>query len=352
MQNQCDNDQGSDYSELNLEPLTPLDLSQCDSISELLEGMSRTAFGGRCMGEALDVLQAMVEDEDCFVVMTLSGAMTVAKMGLVICDMIDRGWVNAIISTGALMAHGLIEGFGMPHFKYRKGMDDVQLHSLGLDRVYDTLETEENLNNLETYVKKVLNCYEPETPVCSHTFIRDTGRLLNETVADRAVAKSAYLRDVPVYIPAFSDSELGLDFSLFNRVRRMNGQKPLSYDPFLDWEDYASRAISAKKLGIFTIGGGVPRNWAQQLGPYTDIMEVRLQLGEPRKRFHYGVRVCPEPVHWGGLSGCTYSEGVSWGKFVPENEGGRFAEVMADATIAWPILVKALMERQQKQDRK
>jgi deoxyhypusine synthase len=61
-------------------------------------------------------------------------------------------------------------------------------------------------------------------------------------------------------------------------------------------------------------------------------------------RFRYGVRICPEPVHWGGLSGCTYSEGVSWGKFVPPAEGGRFAEVFADATVVWPLLMKAVFE--------
>jgi deoxyhypusine synthase len=84
-------------------------------------------------------------------------------------------------------------------------------------------------------------------------------------------------------------------------------------------------------MGIFTIGGGVPRNWAQQVGPYLEIQRVRVGR--------------PEPEHWGGLSGCSYSEGVSWGKFVPEEEGGRFAEVFADATIAWPLVVRAVMER-------
>ncbi len=98
-------------------------------------------------------------------------------------------------------------------------------------------------------------------------------------------------------------------------------------------------------LGIFTIGGGVPRNWAQQVGPYLEISRARLGIDEPFRRYKYAVRICPEPVHWGGLSGCSYTEGVSWGKFVPEAEGGRFAEVFADATIAWPIVVRAVLER-------
>jgi deoxyhypusine synthase len=98
-------------------------------------------------------------------------------------------------------------------------------------------------------------------------------------------------------------------------------------------------------LGILTIGGGVPRNWAQQVGPYLDIINKRVGTGGGFKRFDYAVRICPEPVHWGGLSGCTYSEGVSWGKIKPRTEGGKYVEVFADATIAWPIVIKAVMER-------
>ena len=108
--------------------------------------------------------------------------------------------------------------------------------------------------------------------------------------------------------------------------------------------DYARRIQRAKRLGIFTIGGGVPRNWAQQVGPFHDIINMRLGSELPVPRFRYGVRICPEPVHWGGLSGCTYTEGVSWGKFLSREEGGRYAEVHCDATIAWPLLVRALLE--------
>jgi deoxyhypusine synthase len=89
----------------------------------------------------------------------------------------------------------------------------------------------------------------------------------------------------------------------------------------------------------------VPRNWAQQVGPYLEILRGRTGADEPVRRYKYAVRICPEPEHWGGLSGCSYSEGVSWGKFVPESDGGRHVEVHADATIAWPIIVRAVIER-------
>jgi len=146
-------------------------------------------------------------------------------------------------------------------------------------------------------------------------------------------------------VPAFTDSELGLDVALqIQRARRAN-TPPIRYDAFLDLEDYKEHLLRGQRAGIFTVGGGVPRNWAQQVGPYLEITKKRLHVDGPLRRFQYGVRICPEPAHWGGLSGCTYTEGVSWGKFVPVSEGGRYAEVMSDATIAWPLVVMAVAER-------
>jgi deoxyhypusine synthase len=127
------------------------------------------------------------------------------------------------------------------------------------------------------------------------------------------------------------------------------GEISFKFNPFLDLSAYAQQALQAKKLGIFTIGGGVPRNWAQQVAPYLELLGTRLQIELPEVRFRYGVRLCPEPAHWGGLSGCTYKEGVSWGKFVAPEDGGRFAEVLCDATIAWPILLKGVSQRLKKQ---
>ena len=82
------------------------------TIDDLVRAMGQTAFTARQIGDAADVLEAMARDKDCFVVMTLSGAMTVAKMGLVFCDLVEAGVVKAIVSTGALMAHGLVEARG------------------------------------------------------------------------------------------------------------------------------------------------------------------------------------------------------------------------------------------------
>jgi deoxyhypusine synthase len=325
--------------------LTPLDAASAGSVDALVRAMSRTAFGGRRLGEAADVLEAMIRDEACFRVLTVSGAMTIAKQGLLICEMIDRGWVQALVCTGALMTHGLSEGAGLLHFKHRPEMRDEDLYERGYNRVYDTIELEQNLDDVEKLLQKAMAGVEAGTVFSSRLVCEMIGRWLAEQAQGRSILGSAARAGVPVYVPAFTDSELGLDFAIHNRMRIRTGREPLAFDPFLDLNHFTDHIRRHETLGIFTIGGGVPRNWAQQVGPYLEISRTRLKEAEPVRRYKYAVRVCPEPDHWGGLSGCSYEEGVSWGKFVPRSEGGRFAEVFADATIAWPLLVRALIER-------
>jgi len=313
--------------------------------------MARTAFGGRQLGEAVDVLTHMAQDSNCATVLTLSGAMTVAKMGLVICDMIENKLVQAIVSTGALMAHGFVEATGLAHYKYREGMNDAELYEKGYNRVYDTLEPESNLEHVEHILMSVLSNWDTTKTLSSRLLNAELGKYLVQNHPNvRGVLKSAFENNVPVFVPAFSDSEIGLGLGIFNRGQALQGKPRISFDPFLDLEHFTSAVANVPRLGIFTIGGGVPRNWAQQVGPYLELLERHLGPdGEGGKvRYHYGVRICPEPVHWGGLSGCTYSEGVSWGKFVPHAQGGKFAEVLSDATIAWPLVVKAALERLEK----
>jgi deoxyhypusine synthase len=328
-----------------LTPLSALDPAATQTVDQLVRAMCHTAFGGRRLGEAADVLEAMVRDPACYRVLTISGAMTIAKQGLLVCEMIDRGWVQAIVTTGALMTHGLSEGVGMLHFKHRASMPDTELYEKGYNRVYDTIELEQNLDDIEQVLEQALDGLAEGTVLSSRLVTECLGRYLERRAPGRAILKSAFQKRVPVYVPAFTDSELGLDVAIYNVKRAAERGSALPFDPFVDLDDFTERIRPRDTLGIFTIGGGVPRNWAQQVGPYLDIRRKRLAIDEPLRRYKYAVRICPEPDHWGGLSGCSYSEGVSWGKFVPESEGGRFAEVYADATIAWPLVVRAVIER-------
>jgi len=338
-----------------LTPLDTLDPRALDDFDGLLRAMARTSFGGRRLGEAADVLEAMIRDPDCRVVLTLSGAMTVAKMNLLIAEMIERGWVHAVVSTGALMTHGLVELAGMRHYKARPDVDDAALFERGYNRVYDTYELEANLNRLGEVVGRHIWPRLPPT-FSSADVLRVFGGWLDErSPGARGPVAEAYRRGVPIFVPAFTDSEMGLEVCTAALTAHMRAQGcdrsdamealQVGFDPYRDLVHYTRFVAKAPKLGIFTIGGGVPRNWAQQAPPFLDCLTEALGDDGPRSRFSYGVRICPEPVHWGGLSGCSYSEGVSWGKFAPPAEGGRYAEVHADATTVWPLLVAGVAQR-------
>ena len=242
-----------------LRPMFPLDLSKVRTVDELVRAMSDTAFTGRQVGDAADVLEAMARDKDCFVVMTLSGAMTVAKMGLIFCDLMESGIVKAIVSTGALMAHGLVEATGLSHFRYDPKMDDRELFHAGYNRVYDSLEPETNLDHVEEVVQHILREWDAAETVCSWKIHRRIGEYLIQHAKGRGILKSAYECNVPVFVPAFTDSELGIDFALHKRIRLKQGKPLLRFDPYEDFEKFVTTMLATKKMGIFTVGGGVPR---------------------------------------------------------------------------------------------
>lgn len=285
----------------------------------------------------------MVEDPECTVFLTISGAMTIAKMGLTICDAIDEEMVQYLACTGALMAHGLVESIGLKHYKYHPDHGDALLAEQKINRITDTLEPEENFDHVEEIVDAALDGIDGLEPMSPMSFHRLVGQYLAEHYPDeRGILKSAYLKRVPVSTPAFVDSEIGNDVYIHNLKRRQRGRPPLLMDLERDSRVLIEMATKGKRLGILSIGGGVPRNNVQNVAPLIEIINTRLGMHLPESQFSYGCRICPDPMFHGHLSGCTYSEGMSWRKM---SVTGRFSEIHADATLVWPFLLKYVMER-------
>src|ERR1700761_8530306 len=210
-----------------LRPIFPLDLSKTRTIDQLVRAMGDTAYTARQIGDGADVLKVMARDKEGFVVMTLAGALPVGKMGLVFCDLIESGVVKAIVSTGALMAHGLVEATGLSHFRYDPAkMPDEELFKAGYNRVYDSLEPETNLDHVEEVVDHILDDWDPNEVVASYKLHRKIGEYLHKQGGGRGILKSAYEHNVPVFVPAFTDSELGIDFAL-NKIARNRANRPL-----------------------------------------------------------------------------------------------------------------------------
>jgi len=305
------------------------------------------AYGGVAaqVSRGANALHAMVNDKECVRFLTISGAMTVGKMDLVICDMIELGLIQAISSTGALMAHGLVSSIGLKHYKYNPAYNDTALARHKLNRVTDTLEPETNLDTVEKVVGQVIDKIDGSRSLSPTILNKAVGKYLTEQYPnDRGILKSAYLHGVPVFVPAFVDSELGNDLYINNIRRKRRGRKPIFMDLEIDSKALIKLVTGAKRFGILSIGGGVPRNNVQNVAPLIEIINERLGKTYPERRFTYGVRICPDRPHFGHLSGCTYSENESWRKAV---KNGVYAEMLADATQVWPFLVKYLMEKKE-----
>jgi deoxyhypusine synthase len=243
------------------------------------------------------------------------------------------------------MAHGLVSSIGLKHYKYNPAYNDTALARRKLNRVTDTLEPETNLDNVEHVIGKVIDELDGARPISPTLLNKLIGKHLMENYPqERGILKSAYLRDVPVFVPAFVDSELGNDLYIHNMKRRRRGKKPILMDLELDSTELIKRVTGAKRFGIFSIGGGVPRNNVQNVAPLIEIINERLGPTFSARRFSYGIRICPDKPYFGHLSGCTYSENESWRKATKD---GIYAEVQADATQVWPFLIKYIMETRQ-----
>jgi len=312
------------------------------SVASLISDLA--SYGGVAaqVAKGADALNTMACDKQCLRFLTISGAMTVGKMDLVICDMIESGLTDAISSTGALMAHGLVSSIGLKHYKYNPAYNDTELARRKLNRVTDTLEPETNLDTVEEVIGKVINQLNGSRPISPTILNKLIGKYLAENYPnERGILKSAYLFGVPVFVPAFVDSELGNDLYIHNIKRKRRGKKSILVDLESDSKELVKLVIATKRFGIFTIGGGVPRNNVQNVAPLIEIVNERMGTNLPPRRFTYGIRICPDRPHFGHLSGCTYSENESWRKAA---KNGVYAEIQADATQVWPFLVKYVLD--------
>ena len=336
-------------------PLKFPDPSKIKSFDDLTNFMGETTAAGRDLGKAVEVFKAMIADKKCFRVITLSGNVT--PLNRLVAELIDRKIINAVVSTGSICTHSFSVERGRPMFKIDDpdAVDDNWMYAKGYNRIYDCIELEDSLNEGFDILREITDSLDPAKPVASADITRMLGEHLNENFPkEDGLLHAAARNDIPIFIPSFSDCEIGLDFYAQNVLREKEGSERVMFDAFEDWQQYAD-LIKAHKdsCGILTLGGGAPRNWAQQVGPSFDILtEYGAEPKELLMRFKYGIRICDASPANAGLSGCSYNEGRSWGKFWPEKEEvgegdgpfGMNAEIIGDYTLALPILVAAVLE--------
>ena len=309
----------------------------------LIDDLNQHRYGG--LGDEVahgaSTWRAMKE-AGCRMFVTISGAMTVAEMSLLICDMIEMGLAHYISTTGALMAHGLVHSAGLKHYKYNPAISDTVLAAHELNRVTDTLEPEHNLDHVEEILGRVFTAWDGRKPLSVIKLHQLIGQYLHENYPnERGILKSAFEHGVPVNVPAFHDSEFGNDYYTHNQQRFREGREKIRIDQESDTEHLLFLLATSEKNGIFSIGGGVPRNNTQNGLPLINLCNKRLDLRLSQNKFLYCCRIDLAAMHPGGMSGCTYNENEAWGKV---DAKAIKAEVHADATIVWPVMLKSMME--------
>ncbi len=309
-----------------------IDITAIDVVP-LIEAMRRMSFTARDLARAADILDRMLGDEECGIILCLAGSLISAGLKKVFADMVQCRMVDAIVSTGAnIVDQDFFEALGFRHYlaeeRLRAGLDDGTLRELHIDRIYDTLIDEDELRVCDETTRRIADGLEPR-PHSSREFIREMGAFLEREGcrADACIVLEAFRADVPIFCPAFSDCSAGFGLVAHQHARG-DGPK-VSIDSAKDFYELTQLKVKNPTTGLFMIGGGVPKNFAQDIVVAADV------IGFDAPMHKYAVQVTMADVRDGGLSGSTLKEASSWGKVDTAFEQMVFAE----ATLAVPLIV-------------
>jgi len=316
--------------------IKPINAKKVNNVEDLLIALKSCGFQGRNLGRALDILEKMVSDKKISTVLSLSGAMVPAGMGELVCELIEFHLIDVIITTGANITHDFIDAvMNGGHYLGRKDFDDEILFEYRVNRIYDVFLPDDNYEEAEEELLSILEKIAPSKNIelsPSELFHR-----IGQEISSRCILSLAAKNKIPIFVPAISDSEIALDLVKFTQKEGFN----INLRVLEDVKKFANIIKKSKNCGTLIIGGGVPRNWAQQIYPYLE----QTQKNKRRNNefgYKYSVRIHTATEYDGGLSGCTISESKSWGKYTLDS---RSVSVWCDATIAFPILVAGLLQR-------
>ena len=311
-------------------------LDQNMTIEDLVNVFESSGFNGRKLGEAAKLYAKMIK-ENATICLTVSGALTPVGFGGIIKTLIERGFVDWIITTGANVYHEDHFAWGLPIKQGSSNVDDMKLYEEEIVRIrdvyikfYETLEAEDQI------IQKMFGKDFPDKPFTTAEFCNLMGKISKENAKypEKSFITAAYDYDVPVYISTIKDSSLALNMV----VHRLEG-KTYNLDFVKEIIEQAAIIYDSKKSGILELGGGVPKNTAQQTGPLLDQILRRNDGGQD-----YIIQITDARPDTGGLSGATLQEGKSWGKVQDSHEG--LVTVYTDATIAFPILALYVLSNQ------
>ena len=334
--------------ELLTTPIRHIDIA-AHNVVPLVDAMASMAYTSRDTARAASIYEMMLRDTDCGVILCLAGSLISAGLQKVFVDMIRNNMVDAIVSTGAnIVDQDFFEALGFRHYiagdEYKYGNGDGDLRELMIDRIYDTFIDEEELRICDDTTEKIINSLAPK-PYSSREIIREFGAYLEANGRTPAngnndsIIYAAYQKGVPIFCPAFSDCSAGFGFVAHQHARQ--GKPMVSIDSAKDFYELTQLKIANPTTGLLMIGGGVPKNFAQ------DIVVAAEILGVDAPMHKYAIQVTVADSRDGALSGSTLKEASSWGKVDTTFE----QMVYAEATLALPLIAGYAFHKQAAQAR-
>ena len=310
-----------------------IDITSFDA-RPIVQSMGSMSFTSRDLAAAAEIFNAMLKDDSCSIMLTVAGSTSAGGCMKLYADLVKYNMVDAVVATGAAIVDmDFFEALGFRHYRGTQFADDKALRALYIDRIYDTYIDEEQLQACDMTVTELANKLPPR-PYSSREFIREMGRWLSEGNAKKpeSLVQLAYEKDVPIFCPAFTDSSAG--FGLVKHQAE-NPSRHLTIDSIRDFHELTRIKIEAGTTGLLMIGGGVPKNFAQDTVVCAEI------LGHEVEMHKYAIQITVADVRDGACSSSTLKEACSWGKVDIAQE----QMVYAEATSVLPLLASDAYHR-------
>ncbi len=296
----------------------------------IIDSMRKMSFTSRDTARAADIWQMSLEDQDCSTWLTLAGSTSAGGCMHIYRDMVKYGMIDAIVATGAsIVDMDFFEALGFKHYQADSTVDDRELREMYIDRIYDTYIDEEELQACDATIYEIAESLEPR-PYSSREFIYEMGKWLAAGNAKKpdSLIEVAYREGVPIFCPAFVDSSAGFGL-VKHQVERAKAGKPyMTIDAIADFRELTEIKLKAGATGLFMVGGGVPKNFAQDTVVCAEI------LGHEVDMHKYAIQITVADVRDGACSSSTLKEACSWGKVDVTWEQMVFAE----ATTVVPLI--------------
>lgn len=316
-------------------PVEHIDITSFDA-RPIVDAMRKMSFTSRDLAKATDIYNKMLGDKECAVILTLAGSTSAGGCMDLYAELVKNNMVDAIVATGAsIVDMDFFEGLGFKHYQGTPFIDDRELRDNYIDRIYDTYIDEEELQQTDHILGDIADSLEPGAH-SSRSFIKAMGAyLVKHGKKANSLVRLAYEHNVPIFCPAFSDSSAGFGL-VKHQVERIKAKKPyVSIDSVADFRELTDIKVHCGVTGLLMIGGGVPKNFAQDTVVCAEI------LGYDVPMHKYAIQVTVADVRDGACSSSTLKEACSWGKVDITYE----QMVYAEATSVLPLLASDAYHR-------